>query len=271
MILAHASVTHPGRVRPHNEDAVGSRVPDRPDALKKRGNIFAVADGVGGHAAGDVASATAVREVLAGYVSPTAPHAIEAALAGAVQTANARVHAMSMGMEARANVLQTTLSVLVLCARQSYLAHVGDSRIYRLREHTLVQLTADHSEAAELVRLKLIAPEEADTHPRRSVLTRTLGATPRLRPDFARAPVEDGDRFLRCTDGLWGAVRAQELADAMEMPPATGCDHLVTMANDRGGGDNVSVAIIHVDDAGSPAPVPATTRLARLLTGVRGG
>jgi protein phosphatase len=167
--------------------------------------------------------------------------------------------------------MQTTLSVLVLCGRQSFIAHVGDSRVYRFRDHSLTQLTADHSEAAELVRLRLIAPEDAVNHPRRSVLTRTLGATPRLRPDFSRAVLEDGDRFLLCTDGLWGEVADHEIAVAMEMPPASGCDHLVAMANERGGGDNVSVAIVSVNDAGSPAPVPATVRLARLLSGLRGG
>ena len=271
MILDHAMVTHPGRVRAVNEDAVGFLVPDRPDVLRKRGAIFAVADGVGGHAAGEVASAIAIRDVISGYGSPTAPHTVEAALTGAVQSANARVHAVADGVGSDTAGMQTTLSVLVLCSRQSYIAHAGDSRVYRLRDHTLTQLTADHSEAAELVRLRLISPEAAVTHPRRSVLTRTLGATPRLRPDFSRASLEDGDRFLLCTDGLWGEVLDDELAAAMEMHPAIGCDHLLSIANERGGGDNVSVAIIHVEDAGSPAPVPATVRLARLLSGLRGG
>jgi serine/threonine protein phosphatase PrpC len=271
MILDHAAVTHPGRVRAINEDALGHHVPERLDILRKRGAIFAVADGVGGHAAGDVASATAIRDVLAGYSSPTAPHAVEAALSGAIQAANARVHALAAGDSAETAGMQTTLSVLVLCGRQSYVAHAGDSRIYRLRDDSVTRLTADHSEAAELVRLRLITSEEAVNHPRRSVLTRTVGATPRLRPDFARAPLEDGDRFLLCTDGLWGEVDDSELAAAMAMPPAQGCDHLLAMANDRGGRDNVSVAIIHVTDAGSPAPVPATVRLARLISGLRGG
>ena len=271
MIIDHATVTHPGRIRPTNEDAIGSLVPERPDVLRKRGAIFAVADGVGGHVAGEVASAMAIRDVMASYVSPTAPHAVEAALTGAIQAANARVHAVAAGGDSATAGMQTTLSVLVLCGRQSYVAHAGDSRVYRLRGAALSQMTADHSEAAELVRLRLISPEAAASHPRRSVLTRTVGATPRLRPDFARAPLENGDRFLLCTDGLWGEVHDDELAAAMALPPARGCEHLVSMANDRGGGDNVSVAIVHVTDAGPPAPVPATVRLARLLSGLRGG
>ncbi|MBU6288573.1 MAG: PP2C family protein-serine/threonine phosphatase [Chloroflexota bacterium] len=271
MILDHAEVTHPGRIRPHNEDAVGCLLPERGDAIRKRGAIFAVADGVGGQSAGEVASAMAIRDVIAGYVSPTSPHAPEAALTGAVQAANARVHAVATGGAAETAGMQTTLSVLVLCGRQSFVAHAGDSRIYRLRDGTLSRLTADHSEAAELVRLRLIAPEDAASHPRRSVLTRTLGATPRIRPDFSRAPVEDGDRFLLCTDGLWGEVQDHEIASAMAMPPEGGCERLVAMANERGGGDNVSVSIIHVRDAGQQSPVPATVRLARLLSGLRGG
>ena len=220
MILDHAAVTHPGRVRATNEDAVGQYVPVRPDVLRKRGAIFAIADGVGGLAAGEVASGTAIRDVLNGYTSPTAPHAVEAALTGAIQAANARVHAVAGAGDIETAGMQTTLSVLVLCGRQSYVAHAGDSRIYRLRDRTLTQLTADHSEAAELVRLRLITPEDAIHHPRRSVLTRSLGSTPRLRPDFARAPLEDGDRFLLCTDGLWGEVHDVDLAAAMALPSA---------------------------------------------------
>ena len=120
MIIDHATVTHPGRVRPTNEDAIGSLVPERPDVLRKRGAIFAVADGVGGHVAGEVASAMAIRDVMASYVSPTAPHAVEAALTGAIQAANARVHAVAAGGDSATAGMQTTLSVLVLCGRQSY-------------------------------------------------------------------------------------------------------------------------------------------------------
>lgn len=270
MILEHASATHPGLVRATNEDAVGHVLPERPDLLRRRGAVFAVADGVGGHAAGEVASATAIRDVLAAYYSPSAPHAVEAALTGAIQAANAHIHAMAAGDDAGLAGMQTTVSVLVLADRHSFVGHAGDTRVYRLRGATLSQLTADHSEAAELVRLRLVAPDQAASHPRRSVLTRTLGATARLRPDFARAPLEDGDTFLLCSDGLWGEVVDDELAAVMADPPDAGCERLVAMACDRGGGDNVTVAIIRVIDAGEAAPAPPG-RIARMLAGLRGG
>lgn len=271
MILDHASASHPGRVRDTNEDAVGLVVPDRGDVLRQRGAIFAVADGVGGHQAGEVASAMAVQDVVARYLSPTAPREIEAALTGAIQATNAHVHALAARPDAPTSGMQTTLSVLVLCGRTSYVAHAGDSRVYRLRGRTLAPLTADHSEVAEMVRLRLVKPEDAATHPRRSVLTRALGATPRLRPDFARASVEDGDTFVLCTDGLWGEVPDDAIREALAIDPARACDRLVEMACANGGGDNVTVAIVRVVDAGSPAAVPATVRLARLISGLRGG
>lgn len=271
MRLAAAHATHPGLVRQNNEDYVAARIPDAAAVLPARGAVFVVADGVGGHAAGEVASQAAVESFLSEYYSPRAPHQIEAALRQAVQAANLRVYNLAHGDNPALHGMQTTFTGLVLAGRQAYLAHAGDSRAYLWRGGSLTQLSSDHSEAAELLRLRLISPEQARDHPRRSVLTRTLGHQVLMRPDFGRSPVQAGDRFLLCTDGLWGEVEPAAMAEAMGAPPDVACQALVKLACDLGGGDNVSVQVVHVLDAGAETPAPRPGRIARILAGLRGG
>jgi protein phosphatase len=270
MILEAASASHPGLVRRQNEDALGGRMPDDPALLERRGALFAVADGLGGQAAGEVASRAAVDALLADYYSPRAPHRIEAALQQAVQAANLRVFNLARGRDPALRGMQTTLSALVLAGQQAYVAHVGDSRVYVLRGGRLTQLTADHSEAAELLRLRLITPEQARDHPRRNVLTRTLGQRPLVRPDFSRLPGQAGDLFLLCTDGVWGEVDEEAMREALQRPPADACRQLVALACGRGGRDNLSMYVVRVR-ALAPAPAPPAGRLARALAGLRGG
>ena len=269
--FAAATATHAGLVRPSNEDALLSYVPADPQLLLARGALFGVADGVGGQAAGEVASQTAVDVLAAEYYSPRAPHQIEHALGQALRAANLRVFNLAHGAGPALRFMQTTLSALVLLGRQAYLAHVGDTRIYLLRDGVLTQLTGDHSEAAELLRLRLITPEQAHTHPRRSVLTRTMGGALQLRPDFQRVAVQAGDRFLLCTDGLWGEVEPEALVPALAGPPPEACDRLVALACERGGSDNVSLSIVHVLDPGPVPTVSPPSRMSRLLAGLRGG
>jgi len=271
MILERAAVSHPGLVRPSNEDAVGFLIPDRPEILSARGALFSVADGVGGLAAGEVASQTAVTVMADEYFSPRAPFGVEAALRLAAEAANRRVYALAQTPSPELNGMQTTLTALVVAGRQAYIAHAGDTRIYRLRGGTLTQLTADHSEAAELLRLRLITPAQAANHPRRSVLTRTFGGSLQLRPDFGRHAVDDGDVYLLCSDGLWGEVPDADIARELQGPVGEACDRLVEMACGHGGGDNVTVQCIRVLEAGPAKPASPPGRIARLLSGLRGG
>jgi PPM family protein phosphatase len=269
--LRAAATTHPGLARQNNEDVVVSHVPADSALLGNKGTLFAIADGVGGLAAGEVASRTAADVLLAEYYSPRAPHPVEAALRQAVQAANQRVCALAHGSDPALRSMQTTLTALVLAAGQAFLAHAGDSRVYLLRRGVLTQLTGDHSEAAELLRLRLITPEQARHHPRRSVLTRALGSTPLMRPDFQRLPVEPGDRFLLCTDGLWGEVPPDALLPALDTPePESAVRRLALLALDAGGSDNVSLEVVHVLDPGRPTGPPAG-RIGRLLATFRGG
>jgi protein phosphatase len=166
--------------------------------------------------------------------------------------------------------MQTTLTSLVVAGRQAYVSHAGDSRAYLLRQQRLVQLTSDHSEAAELLRLRLITSEQARSHPRRSVLTRTLGSNLLMRPDFSRHPLQEDDRLLLCTDGLWGEVEPEALAEYGSLDPEAACRRLIDLACEHGGGDNVSVQVIRVVEL-DDAPSAPTGRIGRLLAGLRGG
>lgn len=271
MILENASASHPGLVRPTNEDALGHRLPESQEVLATKGALFGVADGVGGAAAGEVASQAAVATLLAEYYSPRASHRVESALRQAVQASNLQVYNLAHGRNGAFYGMQTTLTALVLAAGMAYIAHVGDSRAYQLREGTLTQLTGDHSEAAELLRLRLITPEQAATHPRRNVLTRALGSHVTLRPDFSRLQLRADDRFLLCTDGLWGELDHETLSRVAQQSPAAACAELVDLACRHGGGDNVSLQVIRVVEPGTAMQSEPPGRIARLLAGLRGG
>lgn len=210
MILERAAVSHPGLVRPSNEDAVSFLIPDRPEILSARGALFSVADGVGGLAAGEVASQTAVTVMTDEYFSPRAPFGVEAALRLAAEAANRRVYALAQTPSPELNGMQTTLTALVVAGRQAYIAHAGDTRLYRLRGGTLTQLTADHSEAAELLRLRLITPAQAQITPEevfshghsagRCSCARTSGGTRlTMATSTSCAPTDCGVRFLTRT------------------------------------------------------------------------
>jgi protein phosphatase len=191
-----------------------------------------------------------------------------------MHAANAAVYNLAHGPVLALRTMQTTLTALALAGRQAYLAHAGDTRTYLHRTGAVTQLTGDHSEAAELLRLRLITAEQAAVHPRRSVLTRAIGASPLMRPDFQRLPVQPGDRFLICTDGLWGEVPADELRAALAASPGDPspvCAQLLELALAHGGGDNVSHVVIDVLDPGPAPAAPPSGRIGRLLAGLRGG
>lgn len=244
--IVAAGRSESGRVRADNQDALALIIPDDPSVRERKGHLAVVADGLGGHAAGQVASATAVRELVAAYYAPTSSARVESALQHAIQAANIRIHALAH-REPAYRSMQTTVSCLVLAGAFAYLAHVGDSRIYLLRDGVLTQLTNDHSEAAELIRLRLARPEVLAEHPRRNVLTRTLGSQLMLRPDFRRLEVRSGDCFLLCTDGLWSEVAEEEIAGALEAEtPEQACQTLVDLQLGRASLDNVTVQVVKV-------------------------
>ncbi len=143
--------------------------------------------------------------------------------------------------------METTLTAVALAADHAYVAHVGDSRVYHWRGGRLAQLTADHSEAAELVRLKVLSPDRLNDHPGRNILTRTLGGRLIVRPDFLRQVVQPGDRLLLCSDGLWSEVSGEEMSVALKRcGPVDACRELMDLALERECRDNASLQVIYV-------------------------
>ena len=236
-----AERTDTGRQRRANEDAYHARSP-----------LFAVADGMGGAQAGEVASAAAV-EALAGGL-PAGAGTVEQRLARAVQDANERIHALSVADEDRAG-MGTTLTAAYVGDADVTIVHVGDSRCYRWRGGELERLTTDHSLVEELVRQGRLSPEEAEEHPQRSIITRALGPEAIVEPDALTVPARAGDVFLLCSDGLTSMVPEAELATVLADAPTlrTAAANLVEHANSAGGRDNITVVLFRLDDAGGAA------------------
>jgi protein phosphatase len=240
-VAEHAERTDTGRQRRANEDAYHARAP-----------LFAVADGMGGAQAGEVAASAAV-DALAGGL-PAGPGSVEERLAAVVQTANAQIHALSIADEDRAG-MGTTLTAAYVGEDAVTLVHVGDSRCYRWRDGALDRLTSDHSLVGELVREGRLAPEEAEDHPQRSIITRALGPAPDVLPDALTARARDGDVYLLCSDGLTSMVSEDAIAGALAVaaPLRETAARLVELANDAGGRDNITVVLFRLEEAGGDA------------------
>jgi protein phosphatase len=249
-VLSAAS-SHIGKIRASNQDSgsVGN-------------NLFVVADGMGGHAGGDVASALAVQKLFgldALYTSvETAREALFRGIldAGATLTNAVEEHPELTGMG-------TTVSAMIRVKSQMVIAHIGDSRIYRLREGVLEQITTDHTFVQRLVDSGRITAEEAAVHPRRSVLMRVLGDVD-LEPDIDTHIVETlpGDRWLLCTDGLSGYVGERDIAETLLTVDDVelACHKLITQSLSAGAPDNVTVVIVRVAEGQESSP-PAEARM----------
>lgn len=237
-LTAHAA-THVGLVRAGNEDSMHCGEA-----------VFTVADGLGGHAAGEVASRLAVESLA--EVDPTAWEDIQGAqetLAEAVREANRVVHAAAQEDPSRAG-MGTTLTAAVVHEGQLALAHVGDSRAYLHRAGLLRQLTKDHTAAQEAVDAGYLTPEQAARHPERHALARAVGLDAEVAVDSPPPlRLEAGDRLLLCSDGLIDPVSDEAVGRILEEhpEPAQACDALVQAALDGGGPDNVTVLVVRVD------------------------
>src|SRR5579859_18575 len=258
--LVAGGLTDAGPHRATNEDSIGEFAPSDPLALQRKGYLYVVADGLGGHSAGEVASSSAVATLGEEYYSPSNHTRIEPALRQAVQKANLRIHELThRNPEYRS--METTLSALVVAGAQAYVAHIGDTRVYHWRDGRLRQLTSDHSEAAELVRLRVLKPERVRDHPGRNTLTRTLGSRLIPRPDYLRHPVLPGDQFAMCSDGLWSEIEEIEMAEVLaEHDPSQACRELIDRALARDCSDNVSIQVIRVQDIAGHAEEPGPAR-----------
>lgn len=234
-MLAEAA-THTGLVRQNNEDAY---------ILIPKLQLYGVADGMGGHAAGEVASSLAV-DALVKYIQRNAGSAQpEKVLAGAVQHANREIYRQAQKEPSRAG-MGTTLSVAWVFESTVYLAHVGDSRIYLFRNDTLKLLTKDHSFVGEMMRNGNMTQEEAQHHPQRNLLTRALGIEQDVLVDTDRVSLKEQDTLLLCTDGLSSLLSSEEICQVLSNPDnlSSKLNVLIDLALKRGGHDNITVLLV---------------------------
>jgi protein phosphatase len=246
LTLEFASLSDRGRVRLNNEDAYGQFVPDTQAEIEERGVVFVVADGMGGHRGGEIASRIAVRTILAFYTAESSPDRARA-LVRAFHEANETIIQEAVA-DSTLFGMGTTCTALALHLGRAYFAHVGDSRCYLLRNGKIRQVTSDHSIVGEMVRSGIITDEDARTHPKRNVITRSLGAQPDVAaetPDSVELQI--GDTFLLCSDGLTAYLSDGDLAAALSANgPEEACKKLVRIANEQGGRDNITVQVITV-------------------------
>ncbi len=236
----HIGFSHRGRRRRHNEDAYVVQPP-----------LFAVADGMGGAKAGEVASALAADAV---QQSGNDGESGEARVASLIGEANRRVFRRA-SEDREAWGMGTTMTVALVEGDEVAIGHVGDSRAYLIREGRLEQLTDDHSLVAELVRSGKLTPEEAETHPQRSVITRVLGTEADVDVDTFSVQAAPGDLFLLCSDGLTSMVDDETILDAVERHRADlgeAAKALINAANRGGGEDNITVVFFEVDGGAEP-------------------
>ncbi|CAG2153905.1 PP2C family protein-serine/threonine phosphatase [Cupriavidus numazuensis] len=263
--VACAMQSDTGCVRQHNEDAVGCMIPRDDDPLALAGALAVVADGMGGHAAGEVASHIALRSMLHVYYASAGPP--PQALAAALVAANDAICERA-GADPACKGMGTTCSVVAIVDDRAYVAHVGDSRIYLLRGTAFRQLTQDDSVVARMVRDGLLTEAEARRHPERHVLVRVLG-TKEFRPAVAPRgmPLQHGDLLVLCTDGITDQIDDATLASVVRShAPVDACTKLVELAREAGGADNATVAICSLQAeplAAQPDPSIRTTRETR--------
>lgn len=232
-------ITEVGLVRPNNEDSF---------LICPETSLFVVADGMGGHQAGEVASSKA----LAIFEQELTKH-LDANIAGkqamlqALNHVNKQIYQMSL-QDKLLRGMGTTITACLLQQHEALLAHVGDSRAYLLRDGTASQITNDHSLVGELVKSGSITEEIAQVHPRRNVLTQAVGVTETIKIDFYHVPILKGDQILLCTDGLSNHVKRKEITSIIEniTDPQQAVRRLADAALEKGGTDNITLILIYL-------------------------
>ena len=243
-----AQISDVGRVRQGNEDYLGHYAPTTPEDVRARGYLFAVADGVGGHDLGEVASRTAIESIQSDFKEsgPGEPHG--PLLTRIVRNANTKVIDAGHAAKSVGAGMATTIVACALRYDRAAVAHVGDSRCYLIRRGVPNLLTRDHTVANEHLRLKLISKQDAAESETRHMLSRSLGAELMVNVEVNEHQVFAGDVLLLCSDGLHGSVEATEMAALVSHGGdlSTAARRLVEIANQRDGSDNISLQLIRV-------------------------
>jgi len=240
--------TDVGKVRSENQDFGALTTPKEESGSPAGGRLLIVADGMGGHRGGATSSRIATETVKAQYLGSETKD-VATALHDALTRANARVYSESQ-TNPDLRGMGTTTSALVIRGTEGWFAHVGDSRIYMVRGDAVKQLTEDHSLVAVMVREGLLTAAEAENHPRRNVLQRSIGVGEEVDIDI-RGPIElqENDTFVLCSDGLHGLVKENEIKDIAKLPIQQAANDFVKLALERGAPDNVTVIVARIVQA----------------------
>ena len=245
--VAASILSDVGCVRELNEDSGASIQPDNPDLRASKGSLILVADGMGGHSAGEVASRLAVDTITRIYYEATDDP--QSALKRAFVEANREINKAAEKDESKTG-MGTTCTALVLQNGTAISAHVGDSRLYLVRDQAIYLMTEDHSAVMEMVKAGLITMEQARHHPDKNVILRAMGSHPEVEVACWSAPfpVRGGDKFVLCSDGLYDLVGDDEIKEGVAgRDPLSACQTLIGLARERGGHDNITVGVIAVE------------------------
>lgn len=263
--IQHAAISDVGLRRSNNQDSYAVVLAGSPELWARRGHLFMVADGMGAHAAGELASKMATDTVPHTY-NKLMEEPPPAAIRQAIEDANGRIHTRGQAnLDFRG--MGTTTSALVLMPEGALVAHVGDSRVYRVRENRIEQLSFDHSLVWEMMAAGKIRESEVPSYIPKNIITRSLGPSAQVQVDLEGPfPLAPGDTFMLCSDGLSGQVSDEELGAILgALPPREAAQTLVDLANLRGGPDNITVIVIQVGNlpaAPSVPPVPLRSQAA---------
>ena len=234
-----------GILRANNEDACFVMLPDK---------VYVVADGVGGGNSGEIASRTAVNEIVNYVVEHPISlmnnkYAIVNNLQSAIDQANAKVYSMAMAHDENKGMATTTI-VIYIAEGKAFIANIGDSRVYLYREGALTQLTEDHTYVNSLVKAGILSKEQADSDERKNMILKALGAEPAVEPDFFQIDIVAGDVMLACTDGLYDEVSEEEIIETIESQDNMSdvAKELVLRANLNGGHDNITIISLRVTE-----------------------
>jgi protein phosphatase len=246
--VVYGQASDPGRVRKNNEDALGVFIPMSRQQSRSHGYLFALADGLGGYDLGEVASATAIESVMAGFEQAQADSMLQSLLPRLVQHANADVHDIALARESRGKKIATTLVLCAIRYDQAVIAHVGDSRCYLVRDGVASAVTRDHTWVNEQRKLGLISAKEMAESESRHLLIRSLGPELFISVDTKALSIQAGDTLVLSSDGLHGAVDDRTIAAiaSRDRPMDEVASELVATALERDGSDNTSALVMRI-------------------------
>ena len=243
-----AALSDVGCQRENNEDSFSYWEPAAEEAFEKKGRLISIADGMGGYEGGQEASHLAIQTIEQIYADGIEGD-VNTVLATAFRTAHQRIKEYAE-KHPELHGMGTTCTSVAVVGRNLYYSHVGDSRLYLVRDSKVIALTRDQSYVGRLVEQGIIRPEEASSHPQRNILTGALGAGNEVVPEILEQPIslEKGDTLVLCTDGLWSLVSESEIQSALSGGVEPACRELISLAKGRGGPDNITIQIAKVTD-----------------------